>query len=71
MATWQQSQNLLGTMFNCPNYILLYVERQTSFSPYEMDIEWKLFALAIWIWVGTLHQLQPEASRWNMCFYTP
>ena len=28
-----------------------------------MDIERKVFALTIWIWVGTLYQIQPEAPR--------
>ena len=31
------------------------------FNPDATDIEWKVFALAIWIWVGTLYQIQPEA----------
>ena len=72
MATCQQSQNLAGSKFNCLNYILLYAEHQTPFNPDEMDIERKLFALAIWIWVGTLHQIQPEALRRKYkCFYAP
>ena len=60
MATCQQSQNLAGSKLN---HILLYAERQTPFNPDEMDIEQKLFALPIWIWVGTVHQIQPEAPR--------
>ena len=47
METCQQSQNQVGSKFNCLNYILLYVERQTPFNPDEMEIEQKLFALAI------------------------
>ena len=50
--------------------ILLYAERQMPFNPDEMDIERKLFALAIGIWVGTLHQIQPEAPR-RKCVFTP
>ena len=62
MATCQQSQNLAGSKFNCLNYILLYAERQTHFKPHEMDIERKLFGLAIRIWVGTLHQKLQEGN---------
>ena len=67
-----RSQNLVGSKFNCLNYILLYAERQMPFNLNEMDIERKLFALAIWIWVGTLHQIQPETQRIKLkykCFY--
>ena len=70
MATCQQPQNLAGSKFNFLNYTLLYAESQKPFNPHEMDTERKLFALAIWIWVGTLHQIQPEPSRWKYkCFY--
>ena len=61
MATGQQSQNLVGSKFNCLNYILLYAERQIPFNPDELDIEQKLFDFRIW--VGTLHQIQPETPR--------
>ena len=36
-------------------YTLQYAECQTPFNPDEMDIEQKLFALAISFWVRTLH----------------
>ena len=68
MATCQQSQNLAELKFNYFNYTLLCAECQTAFNPHEMDIEGKLFALAIWIWVGTLHQKHPEAPRWKYVF---
>ena len=55
----------MGSNFICPNYILLHVECQMSSNSDAMDIEWKLFALANWIWVGTLHQIQSEAPRSN------
>ena len=32
------------------------------FNPDAMDIEWKLFALAIWM-VGTLYEIQPQAPK--------
>ena len=47
MATCQQTKNQVGSKFNCLNYILLCAERQTPFNPDEMDIDQKLFALAI------------------------
>ena len=39
--------NLAWSKFNCLNYILLNADCQTPFNPHEMDIERKLFALAI------------------------
>ena len=73
MATCNYLKIWRGQKFNCLNHILLYAERQTPFNPDEMaiNIKWKLFALATWIWVGTLHQIQPElAPRWKYkCFY--
>ena len=48
MVTCQQSQKPEGSEFNCLNCILLYAEHQTPFNPNAgMDIERKLFALAI------------------------
>ena len=39
--------NLAGSKFNCLNYILLNADCQTPPNPHKMDIEQKLFALAI------------------------
>ena len=62
MATCQKNPKIWwGQSLAALTYILQYAERQTPFNPDEMDIERKLFALAIWIWVGTPHLMQPEA----------
>ena len=69
MATCQNPKKGWGQRLTAL-IILLYAEDQTPFNPDKMDIERMLFALAIGIWVGTLHQIQPEAPR-RKCVFTP
>ena len=47
MLPWQHPKIWRGQSLAALTYILQYAERQMHFNPDEMDIERKLFALAI------------------------